>query len=38
MSEHGELKASGQIDQMQTWQSDWGYKIVPQSHDAMPGM
>ena len=26
---------SKEIDQMQTWQGDWGYKDVPKSHDMM---
>lgn len=26
---------SKDIDQMQTWQDDWGYKTVPKSHDMM---
>jgi uncharacterized protein (DUF305 family) len=26
---------SKEIDQMQTWQGDWGYKTVPKSHDMM---
>jgi uncharacterized protein (DUF305 family) len=38
---HDELKAmaddilsaqSKEVDQMQTWQTDWGYKTTPQSH------
>lgn len=41
---HDELKKLGQdilsaqskeIDMMQTWQSDWGYKTVPKSHEIM---
>ena len=40
-AKHDELKAmaddilsaqSKEIDQMQTWQTDWGYKTTPQSH------
>ncbi|HSE29733.1 MAG TPA: DUF305 domain-containing protein [Candidatus Saccharimonadales bacterium] len=40
-TKHDELKVmaddiltaqSKEIDQMQTWQTDWGYKITPQSH------
>jgi len=39
---HNELKQLGrdiisaqskEIDMMQTWQTDWGYKTMPQSHD-----
>lgn len=39
---HDELKLLGrdiistqskEIDMMQTWQTDWGYKTTPQSHD-----
>lgn len=26
---------SKEIDQMQTWQADWGYKTTPQSHNMM---
>jgi len=26
---------SKEIDMMQTWQVDWGYKVVPTSHDTM---
>jgi uncharacterized protein (DUF305 family) len=26
---------SKEIDMMQTWQTDWGYKSTPQSHDTM---
>ncbi len=26
---------SKEIDMMQTWQTDWGYKSTPRSHDAM---
>lgn len=26
---------SKEIDMMQTWQADWGYKTVPTSHDMM---
>lgn len=26
---------SREIDLMQTWQTDWGYKNTPQSHDGM---
>ena len=26
---------SKEIDLMQTWQSDWGYKGTPTSHDTM---
>jgi len=26
---------SKEIDMMQTWQADWGYKSTPQSHDTM---
>lgn len=26
---------SKEIDMMQTWQGDWGYKDVPKSHDTM---
>jgi len=26
---------SKEIDMMQTWQTDWGYKSMPQSHDTM---
>ncbi len=41
-AKHNELKQLGQdiisaqskeIDMMQTWQTDWGYKTTPQSHD-----
>lgn len=41
-AKHDELKAmaddilsaqSKEIDQMQTWQTDWGYKTTPQSHE-----
>lgn len=41
-AKHDELKQLGQdiisaqskeIDIMQTWQTDWGYKVVPKSHD-----
>ncbi len=41
-AKHDELKKLGQdiisaqsneIDMMQTWQTDWGYKTTPQSHD-----
>ncbi|MDQ3064724.1 MAG: DUF305 domain-containing protein [bacterium] len=45
-AKHSELKQLGQeiisaqskeIDMMQAWQSDWGYKDVPASHsDSMP--
>lgn len=40
-AKHDELKAmandilsaqSKEIDQMQTWQTEWGYKTTPQSH------
>lgn len=40
-AKHDELKAmandilsaqSKEIDQMQTWQTDWGYKTTPRSH------
>jgi uncharacterized protein (DUF305 family) len=42
-SKHEELKTLGddimaaqsrEIDMMQTWQVDWGYKIVPKSHNS----
>jgi uncharacterized protein (DUF305 family) len=42
-AKHGEIKKlsqdilsaqSSEIDMMQTWQTDWGYKIVPRSHDS----
>ncbi len=45
-AKHDELKQLGQdiisaqskeIDMMQTWQTGWGYKTTPQSHD-MHGM
>jgi uncharacterized protein (DUF305 family) len=26
---------SKEIDMMQTWQGDWGYKMVPKSHEMM---
>ncbi len=41
-AKHDELKAmakdilsaqSKEIDQMQTWQTEWGYKTTPQSHE-----
>ncbi len=41
-AKHDELKDLGQaiisaqsqeIDMMQSWQGDWGYKSVPKSHD-----
>lgn len=41
-AKHDELKAmaedilsaqSKEINQMQTWQTDWGYKTTPQSHE-----
>ncbi len=28
------ITQSKEIDMMQSWQSDWGYKSVPRSHDA----
>lgn len=43
-AEHNEVKQlsndilatqSKEIDLMQTWQADWGYKNTPQSHDGM---
>lgn len=42
-AKHDELKQmadniisaqSQEIDMMQSWQSDWGYKAVPQSHES----
>lgn len=41
-AKHDEIKSlskdiltaqSGEIDMMQTWQGDWGYKTVPRSHN-----
>lgn len=41
-SKHDELKKLGEdiksaqskeIDMMQTWQGDWGYKVAPRSHE-----
>lgn len=29
------LAQSKEIDMMQTWQGDWGYKTVPKSHEMM---
>ena len=43
-AKHGEIKVlaneivlaqSKEIDMMQSWQSDWGYKSTPTSHDTM---